>query len=93
MTNNEIFGNILKLTGLSLKKDLTVSIFQHGGVKTTKLKIKSWRTAIGGSNAERMPDKMLNAFFDGLYKYRDQRSGQGVNVFNFAEGDEREALK
>jgi uncharacterized protein YehS (DUF1456 family) len=83
MTNNDFFRNLLHLTGISKNKDLLIEIFKLGGIEATQSKIKGWRTELENPRASRMPDKVLEGFFRGLFEYRDIKMGCGVNVFNF----------
>lgn len=83
MNNNDIFKRILQLTGLSLKKELVVHIFALANIQTTELAIKSWRTPMSNQRANRLPDVVLSGFLDGLFKYRDIQSKNGLAVFQF----------
>lgn len=83
MTNNDVFRTILHLTGLNPKRELTEEIFRLGGIYVTQSKIKGWRTSLDKSRASPMPDRILEAFFQGLFTYRDMQSEFDVNVFNF----------
>lgn len=83
MTNNDVFRKILHLTGVGRNKDLQIEIFKLGGVIATQSKIKGWRTSLDNPRASRMNDAVLEAFFDGLFKYRDQQMDKGINIFNF----------
>lgn len=83
MTNNDVFRTVLHLTGVGQNKVLLIEIFRLGGVTATESKIKGWRTALENPRASHMPDAVLESFFKGLFEYRDQQIGKGVNVFNF----------
>jgi len=83
MTNNETFQTILHLTGLAKDRYLLIEIFRLGGIKTTKSKIKGWRTSINNNRAYEMSDNTLKAFFQGLFVYRDIQIDKGHSVFNF----------
>jgi len=83
MTNNDVFKQILHLTGLGRNKALLIEIFALGGITATDSKIKGWRTDLSNPRSSRMTDHILNSFFNGLFEYRDQQIKKGVNVFNF----------
>lgn len=83
MTNNDVFRTILHLTGVGRNGELAEEIFRLGGIYVTQSKIKGWRTSLDNSRASHMPDSVLEAFFQGLFSYRDKQRDLGVNVFNF----------
>jgi len=83
MTNNDVFKKLLQLTGLSLKQELTIEIFELGGINATSSKIKGWRTSLDNPRSSRMPDFVLSGFINGLFVYRDLKQKEGVRVFNF----------
>lgn len=83
MNNNEVFKNLLHLTGIGKEKHLIESIFLLGGIIATQSKIKGWRTSLDNPRASHMPDNVLKAFFTGLFEYRDLQNNRGVMVFNF----------
>ncbi|HAS5670865.1 DUF1456 family protein [Vibrio cholerae] len=83
MTNNDVFRNILHLTGVGRNKELLEEIFRLGGVNATQSKIKGWRTSLDNPRASHMPDQILNAFFQGMFEYRDSQASIGHQVFNF----------
>jgi len=80
MTNNYIFNRLLHLTGCGRYPELTIEIFELGGVQCSKSLIKGWRTT-KGSRSTRMPDHVLDAFISGLFEYRDQQKLKGRNLF------------
>jgi uncharacterized protein YehS (DUF1456 family) len=84
MNNNEFFKYLLHLTGLGLNKELLRQIFKLGGAEPpSESHIKAWRTSLDNNRASPMPDKMLNYFLQGLFKYRDLKKAEGIQVFNF----------
>lgn len=83
MTNNDVFKTLLHLTGIGRDKELIVSIFKRANVQATHSKIKGWRTSLDNPRASRMPDAVLEAFFQGLFDYRDEQLCRGIQVFNF----------
>jgi len=83
MTNNDVFKKVLHLTGLGVNLPLAIYIFELGGIQATKSKIKGWRTSLDNHRASNMPDHILNAFFDGLFLYRDAKLDEGIPVFQF----------
>jgi uncharacterized protein YehS (DUF1456 family) len=85
MTNNDVFRKIMHLTGVGRNGELAEELFKLGGVYATQSKIKGWRTSLDNSRASHMPDKVLEAFFQGLFSYRDKQRERGVNVFNFLD--------
>lgn len=92
MTNNDVFRKLVQVTGLSRDKDLMMQIFEMGGVQASQGKLRGWRTPIDDPKHSRMPDEVLEGFFNGLFEYRDMKAEQGVLVFNFPKntlpGDE-----
>ncbi len=83
MDNNEVFKNILNITGLTRDIDLVIHIFKLGGqVEVSHSKIRGWRDTETQRGAD-MPDGALNNFFQGMFKYRDIKRAEGINVFNF----------
>jgi len=83
MTNNELFKNLLHLTGCGKDKDNLIYIFRLGGIVASNSKIKGWRTDIESNRASHMPNEVFQGFIDGLFTYRDMQLQQGTNVFNF----------
>lgn len=83
MTNNEIFNTFLHLTGLWKDTDKLNEIFKLGGFDETltKSQISSLRST--KKDASIVYDDILECFIQGLFKYRDLKSQQGVQVFNF----------
>ena len=80
MTNNHIFNRLLHLTGCGRNPDLTIEIFDLGGISSSKSLIKGWRTT-KGSRATQMPDQVLDGFISGLFEYRDMQREKGINLF------------
>jgi len=83
LTNNEIFKKLLHLTGLGKNKELIEEIFLIGKLQVSQSKIKAWRTDLSNPRSSQMPDLALEAFFKGMFEYRDQQAYAGKNVFNF----------
>ena len=89
MNNNKMFKTFLHLTGLTRDRELLIHIFKLGGISATNSKIKGWRTDLDNPRASRMPDKVLEGFFNGLFKYRDLMIEKGINVFTFVSTQSR----
>lgn len=70
MTNNHVFKQLLFLSGLNKKKDLTLQIFKLGGVNASQSKIKAWRTELDNPRASHMSDGVLEGFITGLFEYK-----------------------
>lgn len=87
MKNNDIFRNLLHLTGIGRDKKLIEYIFKLGGIESSQSKIKGWRTMLDNKRASEMPDVALQGFFKGLFLYRDMCLEKGINVFNFLDSD------
>ncbi len=85
MTNNEIFKKLLLLTGLCKDKALIEELFLLGEMRVSQSKIKAWRTDLSNLRASPMPDVVLEAFFQGLFQYRDIQERRGNQVFTFIE--------
>lgn len=71
MTNNYIFKKLLFLFNLNKTPEILEKIFNLGGAKVTKSQIKGWRADLDNKRASKMSDFMLEAFLDGLFKYRN----------------------
>lgn len=83
MHNNDVFRTVLHLTGIGRNRSLLVEVFELGGIAATSSKVKGWRTSPDNPRASHMPDDVLEAFFIGLFEYRDRQQAKGVSVFNF----------
>ncbi len=83
MTNNEVFKNLLHLTGCGRDKELLINIFELGGITATNSKIKGWRTMLDNDRASIMSDDVLRGFIKGMFEYRDTQKNKGIKVFNF----------
>lgn len=85
MTNNEIFKNLLFLTGLNRDQDRIIEIYSlAGNDDVSRSKIKGWRTSDEDSrDFVRMSDSAIADFVQGLYKYKEMKKAQGITVFNF----------
>lgn len=84
ITNNEIFRTMLHLTGVKLDKELLIMIFKLGGITATDSLIRGWMAEPGyGDRATNMPSEVLRGFFQGLFKYRDLKRVEKIQVFNF----------
>ncbi len=81
MTNNEVFTKLFYLTGSSKNIEILIEIFNLGGIKATKGAIKGWRNTTNENRSITMKDKELEAFIQGLFKYRDMKAEKGVNLF------------
>lgn len=90
MDNNKVFKTQLYLYGIKDNK-LIKNIFSLAGWSdVSSSKIKSWRTDIDNPRAGRMPEKALDAFFNGLFEYRELMKKTGLEVFNFPHNNTRE---
>lgn len=87
---NDIFRNLLHVTGIGLDKQLTEKIFRLGGIEATQSKIKGWRSPVDSDRGRPMPEWVLEGFFKGLFRYRQLMEDAGHKVFNFVDGDGRE---
>lgn len=81
MNNNEIFNQQLHLLGL--RSEFVQYLFARQGVSATKSLIKGWRTDINNSRSTKIPDDILQTFFQSLFEYRDEMKDQGIEVFVF----------
>jgi len=82
MDNNLVFNKILHLTGVGRNQGQLINIFELGGVCATPSKIKGWRALEGNKRYSPMPDKVLLAFFDGFFEYRDTLGEDGLVLFS-----------
>lgn len=86
MNNNDVFRTVLHLTGVGRNKQALIEIFMLGGIQATDSKVKGWRTEINNPRATKMPDHVLEAFFQGFFEYRDRKLDAGISIFNLIDG-------
>jgi len=82
---NQVFKSILHLTGLSQNKSLVQKIFKMGGQDVSVSQIDGWRRSPAQDARHRMKRQCLNNFLNGLFEYRDTKSSECIEVFNFEE--------
>jgi hypothetical protein len=80
---NDCFRTVLHLTGLTKHADLVLALFTLGGLPISASRLRSLRSVPSNSSFKAMQPQELDAFFQGLFLYRDAQAQQGHQVFQF----------
>lgn len=83
MNNNDTFNMLLHLTRLIYKEEKLKEIFALKGLNATRSRVHGWRLPLDNPRSSPMPDRIFDAFIDGLFEYRNLKREQGVDIFNF----------
>ncbi len=82
MDKNQVFNNLLHLSGLVYDLPLVVNVMQRAGYTVTINHIRDWRRSINARNYRPVPNFALEVLFNYLFELKKLNKSEFPNIDN-----------
>ncbi|PVX32993.1 hypothetical protein C8D76_11018 [Pasteurella langaaensis DSM 22999] len=80
MNKNQIFNNLLHLSGIANETDKILNLLQERGYQVSANQLRNWRRGVENRHFRHVPDYALEIIFD--YLFEQKRNHQGYFTEN-----------